>query len=83
MKTGVQAFCKCSENLDSGFRRNDEKRRYWTSYERITILCSRHTRQGFNLEPPSSVIPAEAGIQTNWDFWTPAFAGVTALMTSW
>jgi hypothetical protein len=24
-KTGVQIFCKCSKNLDSGFRRNDEK----------------------------------------------------------
>jgi hypothetical protein len=25
-----------------------------------------------------SVIPAEAGIQSLWFFWTPAFAGVTA-----
>jgi hypothetical protein len=28
-----------------------------------------------------SVIPAKAGIQQNKDFWTPAFAGVTALTT--
>jgi len=25
VKTGVQVFCKCSKNLDSGFRRNDDK----------------------------------------------------------
>jgi hypothetical protein len=24
-KAGVQTFCKCSKNLDSGFRRNDRK----------------------------------------------------------
>jgi hypothetical protein len=30
---------------------------------------------------PFSVIPAKAGIQGNKHFWTPAFAGVTALMT--
>jgi hypothetical protein len=30
----------------------------------------------------SHVIPAKAGIQENKHFWTPAFAGVTALMTS-
>jgi len=29
----------------------------------------------------SPVIPAKAGIQENKHFWTPAFAGVTALMT--
>jgi hypothetical protein len=29
-----------------------------------------------------SVIPAKAGIQENKHFWTPAFAGVTALVTS-
>jgi len=27
---------------------------------------------------PFSVIPAKAGIQEDKDFWTPAFAGVTA-----
>jgi len=41
VKTGVQTLCKCSKNLDSGFRRNDEKRRYWTFYE--SIILSRRT----------------------------------------
>jgi hypothetical protein len=31
-----------------------------------------------NPKTPSSVIPAEAGIQEYQNFWTPAFAGVTA-----
>jgi len=35
VKTGVQIFCKCSKNLDSGFRRNDGKQVFATFYERI------------------------------------------------
>jgi hypothetical protein len=30
---------------------------------------------------PIFVIPAQAGIQLIQQFWTPAFAGVTALLT--
>jgi len=33
VKTGVQIFCKCSKDLDSGFRRNDEKDGFPTFYE--------------------------------------------------
>jgi hypothetical protein len=34
-------------------------------------------------ETTSLVIPAKAGIQTKKHCWTPAFAGVTALRTSY
>jgi len=35
VKTGVQTFCKCSKNLDSGFRRNDVRDGFATFYETI------------------------------------------------
>jgi len=35
VKTGVQTFCKCSKNLDSGFRRNDGKEAFATFCEAI------------------------------------------------
>ena len=37
VKTGVQTFCKCFKNLDSGFRRNDEKTCYWTFCKWIKV----------------------------------------------
>jgi len=37
VKTGVQTFCKCSKNLDSGFRRNDGKRAFGIFYEAVNV----------------------------------------------
>ena len=34
-KAGVQMFYNYSQELDSGFRRNDGKMLYWTFYESI------------------------------------------------
>ena len=35
--TGVQVFSKSINKLDSGFRRNDAKRVFWTSYESVKL----------------------------------------------
>jgi hypothetical protein len=37
VKTGVQTFCKYSKHLDSGFRRNDERKSEWTSCHCIKV----------------------------------------------
>jgi len=37
VKTGVQGLCKALKRLDSGFRRNDEKRVLSTFYELIIL----------------------------------------------
>jgi len=38
--TGVQVFSKSIIILDSGFRRNDGKRAFWTSYESVKLGMS-------------------------------------------
>jgi len=37
VKTGVQRLCNCFNILDSGFRRNDEKRSFSTFYELVKV----------------------------------------------
>jgi hypothetical protein len=36
--------CNCLKRLDSGFRRNDGKRYFWTFYEAINIKCEEINR---------------------------------------
>jgi hypothetical protein len=37
LENGVQVFCNSMKILDSGFRRNDEKKAFGTFYETINI----------------------------------------------